>query len=116
MHFEHNGAMHVATRITGPSHNYLAVTFAAEGESPAPRVIELPPQGDCEHRPLDGAKVLAAVLAGVAEGNRELGSSFAVASARYVADDSGPEDVYQYMARALVEEVMRHAGEPRPLR
>jgi len=113
MHFQHYGAMHSATRITGPRHNYLAVTFATEGESPEPRVIELPPQGGCEHRPLDRAKVLAAVLAGVAEANCEFGSSFAVASAQYVVNDTGPEEVYHHMAKALVGEAMRHAAEQR---
>ena len=113
MRFQHYGARHVATRITGPNHNYVAVTFAAEGESPEPQIIELPPQGGCEHQPLDRVKVLAAVLAGVAEGNHESGSSFAVASVQYVANDTGPEEVYLHLAKALVGEALRHAAEQR---
>ncbi len=113
MRFQHYGARHVATRITGPHHNYVPVTFAAEGESPEPQIIELPPQGGCEHQPLDRVKVLAAVLAGVAEGNHESGSSFAVASVQYVANDTGPEEVYLHMAKALVGEALRDAAEER---
>jgi hypothetical protein len=113
MRFRHCGSTYSATRITGPRHNYLAITFATEARSPEPQVIELPPQGGCEHPPLDGAKVLAAVLAGVAEGNREFGASFAVATVQYVANDTGPEEVYHHMARALVEEASRHQAEQR---
>ena len=111
MRFLHYGEMHSVTRITGPQHNYLAVTFATEGQSPEPQVVELPPQGGCEHRPLDRAKILASVLAGVAEGNREYGSDFVVASIQFVANDTGPEKVYQYMAKLLVEETLRHQSE-----
>jgi hypothetical protein len=58
-------------------------------------------------------KVLSAVLAGVAEGNREFGAAFAVASVEYVGNDTGPEEVYHQMARALVGEALRHQAEQR---
>jgi hypothetical protein len=111
MHFRHDGSKHAVTRITGPSHNYLAITFTTENQSREPQVIELPPRGDCEHRSLDHARVLAAVFAGVAEGNREFSASFAVESLQYVANDTGPEEVYRPLARAIVEETLRHQAE-----
>lgn len=113
MRFQHYGAMHSITRITGPRHNYLAITFATEDPSPEPQVIELPPQGGCEHRALDRAKILVSVMAGVAEGNREHGSDFVVASIQFVANDTGPEEVYQDMAKLLVEETLQHQFDQR---
>ena len=105
--------MHIVTRITGPTHNWLALTFATDGRSPESQVIELPPHGGCDHGLLDRAKVLAAVLAGVADGNSESGADFIVSSARYVADDSGPEETYRYLARSIVEETLRYLAEQR---
>jgi len=107
--FQHDGAMHSAVRITGPHHNYLALTFCSSESDPAPpQVIELPEQGGCVHPPLNPMKVLDAVLAGVEEANRLHGLSFTVQSVQFVKNDTGPEDVYRFMAQAIVEETKRH--------
>ena len=107
MRFHHSDATHIVTRISGPQHNDLSVTFAAEGQSPDPRIVDLLPLGGCEHRTLDRCKVLAAVLAGVEDGNRESGTSFAVASVRFVANDTDPEEIYRTLAKSLVAEMLR---------
>jgi len=111
MRFHHYMAMHVATLITGPRHNYLAIVFAPEGETPEPQVVELPPQAGCEHRPLDPAAILAEVLAGVAEGNAEFGVGYDVQSVQFVRNDTGPEGVYRSMARAIVGDTKRFLTE-----
>jgi hypothetical protein len=113
MQYQHNGAVHSVSRITGPHHNYLAVTFSAGDRVSEVRVTELPPRGECDHPPLDPGKVLAAVLAGVGEGNLEHGGELVVASVRYVSNDTGSEDVYRFMARSLAAEVLRHQDEER---
>jgi hypothetical protein len=74
MDFQHDGPLHSVT--WSGARNYLALTFAAVGQEPSnPLIIELPPKDGLEHR-LDGAKVLAAVLAGVTEANWTLGSNY----------------------------------------
>lgn len=108
MQFQHDMARHTVTRVTGPHHNYLAITFASPGESPQPRVVELPPQGGCEHPPLHGDAVLSSVLLGVEEGNRESGAEFTVATVEFVANDTGPVDVYRFMAKSLVTDTFRY--------
>lgn len=113
MRYQHNGATHSISRITGPHHNYLAVTFSVGGQVTEVWVTALPPSGVDEHPPLDLGKVRAAVLAGVGEGNREHGVELAVASLAFVSNDTGPKDVYRLMARSLVAESLRPKAEER---
>ena len=107
MRYHHSGAAHSVSRITGPHHNYLSVTFATENPTPDPQVVELSPKGPCEHPSLDRFRILAAVLAGVSEGNQEHGAEFIVSIVEFVANDTGPEEVYRFMAKSLVGEIMR---------
>src|SRR4051794_26921034 len=104
MQYQHNGATHSISRVIGPHHNYLAVTFSAAGRVSEVRVTQLPPRGGCDHSPLDPGKIRAAVLAGVGDGNREHGVDLAVATVAFVSNDTGPEEVYRFMARSLVAE------------
>lgn len=113
MRFHHYMNLHVASRITGPRHNYLAITFATEEQSEEPAVIQLPPQGGCEHRPLDAAKVLENTLLGVADGNAFFGTHYRVLNVQYVTNDTGPESVYREMARGIVEDACRQSNESR---
>jgi hypothetical protein len=111
MQFQHRGNWHSISRITGPRHNYLALVLRTEGESEEATVTALPPRGRCAHSPLDSAKILAAVQAGVAEANREHGAHFFLASVEYVSNDTGPEEVYRQMARMLVANTRQHMDE-----
>lgn len=100
--------MHVATRITGPRHNYLAITFDTEKSATDPVVVELPAQGGCEHRPLDTKKILEAVLEGVTQANADFDTDYVVQYVHVVKNDTGPEDVYRHMAYSIVEETKKH--------
>ena len=115
MRFHHYMATHIASQITGPRHNYLAIAFAEDGVpdgvSLVPLVVELPPQGGCEHRPLDANRVVSEVLAGVAEGNEEFGVRYVVESIHFFRNDTGPEEVYRSMAKALVGETKLRKAE-----
>jgi hypothetical protein len=113
MQFHHYMNLHVASRITGPRHNYLAITFATEEHSEEPTIIGLPPQGGCEHRPLDAAKVLENTPLGVADGNASVGTHYRVRNVQYVTNDTGPEGVYREMARRIVEDARRQSDESR---
>lgn len=84
--------------ITGPTHNFLRLTFAPRGnglDQPV-IVVDQPPARLAEH------EVCAAVLQGSddAGGLRDLG--LCIASILYVGPDTPTPSVYQYMAKALV--------------
>lgn len=111
MQFSHYMAMHIVTRITGPKHNFLGVVFASEGKAPNPQIIEMPPQGGCQHGGLVLSKVMEQVLLGVAKGNTDFQTNYVVQTIHVVSNDTGPESVYHEMARALVGETKRFEAE-----
>jgi len=103
----HHYLTHTATRISGPHHNYLAIVFAAQGETPAAKVVALPPIGNTQSRSLDECSVLREVLAGVADGNSECGTNYVAKFVQFVSDDTGPESIYREMAKAIVGDTSR---------
>ncbi len=105
--------MHVATSITGPHHNYLAITFNDDKSEAPPEIIEIAPVGGCEHRPLDPAKVLEETLGGISEGNLKFGTDYVVKCVRFVKNDTGPEERYRYMAYCIVKEAKKHLEQER---
>lgn len=98
--------------ITGPTHNALLVSFAEGNQGLAPTIEALPLIG--KSRPQDlGLNpdiILAKVLAGTDEGNRQFGTQYTVKEVRYYLDDSRPEAVYHYMALKLVEHFANISG------
>ncbi len=105
MRVTRRGDFYLATRITGPRHNLLALRFAAEGELVArPLVTDRSPTGDGE---LDESTLVVAALAGVAAGNLELRTDYVVAALEYRRDDTRPESIYTDLA---IEIVRRIAG------
>jgi hypothetical protein len=70
---------------------------------------ELRATGGCNHGKLDRAKIEDAVRVGVASANAAFGTELHPTHIRFVANDTGPEDVYRLLAEALVSKVA--AGE-----
>lgn len=108
MHFGRSGEYLTVSRITGPKHNLLEVRVDGVLRDERPICECLPPRGACSHEPLNEADVIDAVLEGVAEANRRLGTSYAVTHMRYVQGDTKPEEVYGYMALKVLERL--HSG------
>ena len=102
-----DGFLYVA-RITGPTHNLLQLKLSNVPGSPL-NCEELFSAGKCNHGELDQTKITDAVKVGVAAANAKSGTMFHPVHIRYVANDTGPEDIYQLLAEALVSKVA--AGE-----
>ena len=110
MQFSRNGRWLMVSRITGPTHNVLQVDLTQVEKSPS--IEALPAIGDMPAKPLEASQVLQHVIAGVNAANRELGTSYHVGAARFIADDSRPESVYRELAWALVRRLARDEADP----
>src|SRR4051812_786363 len=99
------GEFYVAQRITGPQHNLLQLELH-DGILPSyrERIEALPAIGGSAVR-LDGARIRTEVLAGVAEANAALASSFTVIAIRFVEDDTPPESFYRFLAYKIIKAV-----------
>lgn len=104
MHFSRDDKFFSASRVTGPTHNLLQIRLSKDA-APILDCERLPPQGSCVHAPLDEAKVVAAVLEGIAIANKELGADYAVTHIRYVENDTPPEAVYALLARSIIQRI-----------
>lgn len=108
MHFGSVDGFLYVSRITGPTHNLLQLKLSKVPEA-GMFCDELPATGSCSHGKLDRAKIEDAVKAGVASANAASGTELHPIHIRYVANDTGPEDVYRLLAEAIVSKVA--AGE-----
>ncbi|MBB4100258.1 hypothetical protein [Sphingomonas kyeonggiensis] len=93
----------VVSRITGPTHNRLALRLERGAVLADLRVKVLPSVGDCRHHDgLTAEEMVPAILDGIAEANRELGTDYVATYAEIVENDSRQPHVYTYLARHLV--------------
>ncbi len=104
MQVTRRGDLYKVARITGPTHNYLAIKFG-KPSGQAPEIVAL--RDDVKVR-LDATKVRDEVSKGVAEANQRLGTSYEVALIQFVPDDSPPEAGYRELAVKITEEM--HSG------
>lgn len=100
MHFSRNGDWYHAHRITGPSHNLLALRF---DEPDAAGLVVEPLSVSNEPPAIEADDVQRQVLAGIAEANLRLGTSYNVAAIRFVATDTPSPKIYNFLAKAIVE-------------
>jgi hypothetical protein len=103
MQFSKEGEFYKASRVTGPRHNLLFLSFITGDNSASPIIGANPAIGDCSHSPLDKQQILSAVLEGVRLANHQLGTDYQVAMVRYVENDTPPEITYSYLAFKLIE-------------
>lgn len=106
MHFSRRDQFFQASRITGPTHNLLALSFGEQHDAAAPTIEALPPVGACRHAPLDPQQIFAAVLDGVDMANMQFGVQFGVQRVQYVENDTGPERMYGVLAIKLIEHLV----------
>lgn len=105
MQFARIGDFFAVTHITGPKHNLLQVRLARGRQIEAPSCEVLPPVDGCTHPALDQELLVQQVLNGVATANARLGTDYVVTHIRRVQNDTGPEVLYAYLAKELVERV-----------
>lgn len=102
MQFSRDGEWYQVIRITGPSHNLLALKL---GEPGASELIQDRLSVSNEAPTIDGDDVQAQVLEGVAEANAQLGTSYEVAAVRFVTTDTPSASIYRSLAKVIVEQV-----------
>lgn len=104
----------VASYITGPTHNRLALRLV-EGRPVAGLHVEvLPPIGMCRHHDgLTAEEMIPSIHAGVERANAELGTDFAAEYAEIVADDSRQPPVYELLALRIVQRAASERPPPR---
>ena len=92
---------HRITRITGPTHNFLGLSFTDQAESIRMGSLFLEENCSCPVV-LEPLEVKEHVLRGVEEANQDLGTGYKINYIEYVANDSGPAPVYEMLASCIV--------------
>lgn len=105
MQFIHDGVFHKVARITGPTHNLLALQFAQESYAECPAVDVL--RSGSKSR-LNADAVIREVVTGVDEANDTFGTKFRVAMIQFIDDDSPPYSIYRLLAFSLVERLAKN--------
>ena len=102
MQITQDGEYYKVWYVTGPRHNFLALSFTSRTGVVLPKITALPPVGGCVHEPLDPDEIARAVLSGVEEANQELKTSYQVSEIQYVTNDTPSEIVYAFLAARIV--------------
>ena len=106
MYFVTDGVVFKAVKITGPTHNYLGLTFSSE---PIAEIkIEALVLDEVEPAQLDSKEVCKWVKFGVEQANNDLFASYHVKEIQFVQSDSPPVEIYAELAKKIVERM--HAG------
>ncbi len=98
-----DGDLYKIARITGPTHNFLALRFGLTA-GPTPRVEALASRSGAR---LDGDALGGEVEKGVADANQRLGTSYQVDLIQFVPDDTPPETAYRGLAERITEAMHR---------
>jgi len=107
MQFIKTGEVYKAVRITGPTHNLLALSFYGPDEE-GPATVESMRHGEpTQSEELDGTEIRRYVLAGVNRADSRLGSKHHVRVIQFVANDSPDLDAYSLLAERIVERMER---------
>ncbi|MBN0989898.1 hypothetical protein [Amphritea pacifica] len=102
MQFIKDNDLYKVARITGPTHNFLAIRLSKK--KCVPQVIPLPiKQGGVER--LDKEKVLAQVLNGLDVVNQELGKEYFVSEIQFVPSDTESSSVYIFLVNELIKRI-----------
>lgn len=104
MQFVRDGEFFKVARVTGPTHNFLALRF---GEADSPNVVILDAEATIL---LSEENVRKQVLAGVSRANAELGTRYRVAEMQFLRGDTKPEEIYQELAMALTKRMHEDLG------
>jgi len=89
-------------RVTGPSHNMLAIEFCEADETSQIVVESLPSVGD-EPAALLPDAVRQNVAEGVSEANQRFRTNYTVKRMQFVRNDSPPVETYRLLASSIIE-------------
>ena len=90
------------SHISGPTHNLLKMRVLSPQKDRC-EVRVLPPVGDCSHGdPINAEEARDWISEGVDRANNEVGTSYGVAEAEVIANDSRRPEVYAELARRII--------------
>lgn len=96
-----NEGMYKISRITGPKHNYLALSLTTT--IPTEVIVRSRIINECESCEIDESRLLAAVSKGVEDGNRDTGRTLSLECLEYVPSDTPDYKIYRELARAIIQ-------------
>lgn len=102
MQFIKDNEVYKVARVTGPTHNFLAIRLSEE-KCPTKVTALSIKQGDAER--LDGQAVLSQVLNGLDAVNLELGKEYFVSEVQFVPSDSESSSVYNFLIKELIKRI-----------
>lgn len=96
-----NGKYYKASRVTGPAHNFLALSLTTNGVQHI-RIEPVSLSSDTAPAVrLDSTKVLEKAIEGVSQANAELGTDYHIESMQYVPTDSYDLNAYIELAKSI---------------
>ncbi len=102
MQFIKDKDLYKVARITGPTHNFLAIRLPDTKCVTQLTPLPIKP-GDVER--LDGTKILAQVLSGLDEVNQEFGKEYFVSEVQFVPSDTKPLSAYAFLVREIIKRI-----------
>jgi hypothetical protein len=110
MQFIKTDNVYKAVRITGPTHNLLALSFYKLGEEGSVTIESMQHGDSAQAKQLNADRIRQHVLAGVDRADSQLGIKHHVQLIQYVANDSPDLAAYSLLAERIVER-MEQDGE-----
>ena len=102
MQFIKDNDLYKVARITGPSHNFLAIRLSKT--KCVTKVIELAIKPG-EVKKLDNQKVLAEVLHGLDEINQQLGKEYYISEVQFIPSDTESSSTYSLLVAQLIQRI-----------
>ena len=94
----------IATRITGPTHNFLGLKFCDRFVPPDDFVFDVI---ENEEKRITREQVTTEVMAGLELVNRQLETNYHIKEIRVFSDDSPTVGVYGFLTRCIVYRLYR---------
>ena len=110
MQFRVDGQIFKATHISGPTHNYLGLSLAENGDTGS-LVVEPLTLNSQEPVRLDVADIQDWVSKGVASANRDLATQYRLKRIEFVVSDSPRAEIYELLARRIIERIHAHPND-----
>lgn len=105
MQFVNEAPRYKIVRTTGPQSNYLGLELS---ESPVEKPVVVDVRRDqvpAGRASLTSEEVAKQVLLGVVDASQEVGRDHYVKSIEFVSTDSGPHEVYRFLAAEVIRRV-----------
>ena len=98
-----DGEIYRISRITGPKHNFLGISFGNTITEIEVEAVETKP--DVSESRLCEKKIVESVLNGINRKNIELKTDYKVKKIQYIVSDTPPENIYGQLAEEMIDRI-----------